>query len=150
MVKNRKFHYFLKIGIYVLICTNSYLAHSRTVKSIAITKSGETAQGYKDKGDTWLISQCASFKPTVKQVVLFFSKAYPVPPVIVNHDRDSPCYAEGTIEFADGFSGKWILYSGGTAGLQWTRGGGVDLLYKQTKWNDPFECAYGLSNESSC
>lgn len=131
------------------LCVVSFDSHARNVRSVVINQTG-MVQGTKDGEDPMLIRECGRFKPTPAQVRAYFSKAYPVPGFVLNHDRYSPCYATGTVEFADGFGGEWILYSSGSAGLEWAGGGGVYLLYKRNKWHDPFACTYGLGDEPGC
>ena len=146
---NKSFYLFTCI-ILSLVCNFPISGYPRTVNQIVINEIGQTLDTYKDGNDEILIEQCKKFKPTVKQAALFFSKADPIPGVILMHERDSPCYAKGSIIFGDGLSGEWILYSGGTARLDWTRGGTVYLMHKQNKWHDPFACSYGLNNEGEC
>lgn len=136
---------------FVFLFGKSADVQSREVKSVVVGEVGKTLKTYiKKEGDDMLAGQCKSFKPTVEQIGLFFSKAYPIPGVISMHERDSPCYSAGSVVFEDGLSGEWILYSSGTAKLEWARGGSVDLLYKYNDWHDPFACTYGLGDEGEC
>jgi hypothetical protein len=110
------------------------LSLARDVNQVTITEVGKSLEN-----DEASIEQCKSFRPTVKQVRLYFSKAYPVPPVVTADRYYSPCYAEGRVTFSDGLSGTWRLYSSGAAGLNWTLGGGVNLLFRKNEWRDPFD-----------
>lgn len=109
------------------------LSSARGVDEVTITVVGKSLEN-----DDASIEQCKLFRPTVKQVRLYFSKAYPVPPVVTADRYYSPCYAEGRVTFSDGLSGTWRLYSSGAAGLNWMDGGGVNLLYRKNQWRDPF------------
>lgn len=109
---------------------------AREVKAVSITSIGLTKD--KDASDT-----CRNFKPSLSQVRDYFSKAYPVPTKWSVHTYYSPCYAEGTIEYADGNRGTWMLSSSGISGIQWAQQGGELLFYETNPWYDPFEGSYG-------
>lgn len=107
------------------------------------------------ESDPGMTHSCKIFRPTVAQVKRYFSKAYPVEGYVQNIDRYSPCYATGTVVFADISTGrvdmgKFQLRSSGTATIWWNRGGSVNLLYKDNQWGDPLACGYGLSDELEC
>jgi hypothetical protein len=108
------------------------------IKSIKIDDVGLS----EDLNDRSVVNNCKLFKPTKKQVTLFFSKAYPVEDKLSVHKFWSPCHAKETIEFADGNQGKWFLKSSGIARLTWEGSGDVVLLYRGNKWNDPFVGTY--------
>lgn len=94
---------------------------------------------------------CKGFKPTERQIKRYFLRAYPVEGYVITTERYSPCYAKGWIRFSDRNMGEWWLYSGGTATIQWNRGGSVNLLYKQGNgWRDPFAGGYGLCDKEEC
>jgi len=118
----------------------------RTVTQVILDGAGLDS----DIDDASLTENCKTFKPTVSQVKRYFSKAYPIESRILTHERYSPCFANGEVSFSDNTSGRFRLYSGGTATLFWLGGNTVDLLYKGNKWHDPFACAYGLSDEPEC
>ncbi len=142
----------LKVGVILACLMASQLSRARTedgraIRKITIEKVGQNL----DKNDVVAAMLCPKFRPTEKSLRDFFLKAYPAPSVFMNHDRYSPCYAEGTISFNDSKSfGSWRLYSSGTAVLSWDFGGGVHLMRKTNKWYDPFACTYGLSDEPEC
>ncbi|MET1536273.1 hypothetical protein, partial [Burkholderia sola] len=96
------------------------------------------------------VNACIKFRPTVKQVRNFFSRAYPVEGYMFSHERYSPCYASGTLKFDGGSSGRWDLSSSGVATFIFTRGDAVTLYYKNNKWHDPFACTYGLGDLGEC
>ena len=121
-------------------------AQERTVTKVVIKETGLTSH----TDDASLTENCKTFKPTVGQVKRYFSRAYPIESRILTHERYSPCFAVGEVSFSDNTSGRFRLYSGGTATLFWLGGNTVDLLYKRNKWHDPFACAYGLTDEPEC
>jgi hypothetical protein len=110
--------------------------YARDIKSLKIDSVGlsEVEDEYVDN--------CKLFKPTKKQVALYFSKSYPVDNKLSVHKFWSPCHAKGTIEFVDGNKGTWILKSSGIAIITWVNSGDVVLLYRGNKWNDPFVRTY--------
>lgn len=121
----------------------SNLASARSVSELKIEESGRTLDPNTAEG-------CEKFKPTTTQVKRYFSRAYPVEHHMITTTRYSPCYAKGTITFSDDSMGTWILYSGGTATIDWNRGRSVDLLYRKNGWHDPFAGMYGLCSEGEC
>ena len=110
---------------------------ARNIKIVEIDSAG-----LSDLDDVTVVNSCKLFKPTKKQVELFFSKAYPVDSRLSVHKFYSPCYAKGVIEYADGNKGRWVLKSSGIAGITWEGSGEVVLLYRNNKWNDPFFDTY--------
>lgn len=132
-----------RIIVFFIFLSFSNIANARSITRITISESG------KSEHDS-VSSACEKFQPTIKQVRLFFSKAYPVESYIRTTERYSPCYAAGTIKFSDNSEGEWWLNSGGAASLTFSRGDNVKLLYKNNKWFDPFACMYGLSSEGEC
>jgi hypothetical protein len=129
----------------------SSAGHARPVEAVVIEKVGQIVDSYKNDRDPIVTEGCKLFRPTVKQVALFFSKAYPVPLVVRNHERYSPCYATGTIRFGGRYSGysfgTWTLYSSGTASVNWAFGGGFDAYHMPNKWYDPLAGGYGLGDD---
>ncbi len=121
-------------------------AFALAVKIVKIENTGMNIE----KGDRNPPGVCKSFKPTTLQVKRFFNRAHPVPDQFVYKDRYTPCYAEGTIEFGDGNSGKWRIYSSGAATLEFDLGGAVSLFYKDRKWLDPTACTYGNDLPHDC
>jgi len=117
-----------------LACGGTALA--REIKSLNIEKSG-IIRPESEQTDEALIHWCKDFRPTLPQVRRYFSNAVPVPAVVSDHDRYSPCAAKGTVTFKDGFRADWILYSDGSARIDWQAGGHVYLLLKDNKWYDP-------------
>jgi hypothetical protein len=138
----------IKIPTWVVIASMVVLpipVHARTIQKIVIESLGQS-----DIAEDPPSGGCRSFRPTPKQVREYFNKAYPMPAHFGAHERYSPCYASGTIEFDDKTSGRWKLTSGGTSTLRWDSGDAVTLFYRGYKWNDPFACMYGLSDEGEC
>jgi hypothetical protein len=129
----------------LLACTSLFCicTHARGVASIEIREYGKCR-------DADAASECKKFRPTVKQLRNFFSKAYPVEGYMFTHERYSSCYATGALKFSDGSSGTWQLSSSGVATLTFTRGDVVTLYYKNNKWRDPFACTYGLGEAGDC
>lgn len=142
----------MRLIITLIFLTTTLLSYARAedgraIRKIVIEKVGQNLE----KEDEVASSVCPKFQPTEKSLRAFFMKAYPVPSVFMNHDRYSPCYAEGRISFNDSKSlGHWRVYSSGTAVLTWDFGGEVHLMRKANKWYDPFACTYGLSDEGEC
>ncbi len=123
----------------------SFDSHARTVSKLEVKGVGLT-----DESDESTIELCKQFKPTRRQIINFFNKAYTVEAYISTTERYSPCYAFGTLEFDDGHFGKWTILSSGAASFVFNRGDGVTLLYKFNKWNDPTACSYGLGDKGEC
>lgn len=107
---------------------------AREVKRITI----EAAGLYEHDTDPTVPIDCKEFRPTARQIKHFFSRAYPVEGYVFMHSKYSPCYAKGSIDFADGHFGKWVLSSGGAASLTFNRGDHVTVYYPKNEWNDPF------------
>lgn len=129
-----------------LLFVLSPASFARTVKTVKIEKAGLSL----DEGDRNPPDMCKPFMPTVDQVKRFFSKAYPVPVATRIKDRYTPCYAEGRLEFSDGNSARWTIYSSGTAILEFDLGGSATVFYKDRKWHDPTACTYGNDVPSVC
>jgi hypothetical protein len=57
------------------------------------------------------IEWCETFRPTLKQVKRFFSRAIPIDSHLAVDDWYSPCYSEGTVIFKGGGeeNGAFIL-----------------------------------------
>ncbi len=129
----------VKVLCSALVCFSLVLAspwaHAREVKSIAIEAIGLSRLDE-------MAEPCRKFRPTVAQVKRYFSRAYPVDAIYYSKKFWSPCWAEGTIEFADGNRGRWRLNSGGVAYLQWSHSGEVILYHKANGWHDPFREGY--------
>ena len=123
-----------------LFCSSS---QARGVRDIEILESGKSREADA-------LEVCKRFRPTVKQIRNFFTRAYPVEGYMFSHERYSSCYAAGTLKFDDGSSGKWDLSSSGVATFIFTRGDAVTLFYKNNKWYDPFACTYGLGDVGEC
>lgn len=125
------------VGAILVIVSTLTSVYAREIKDIKIEKYGlsEILQDPPSEG-------CKDFKPTVGQVRYFFSKAYPVDSYLSVQTFYSLCYAEGTIEYADGNRGTWVLRSSGIAGIEWERSGRVVLFYGHNKWYDPFVGTY--------
>ncbi|WP_261640547.1 hypothetical protein [Erwinia mallotivora] len=113
----------------------------RTVVEIKINETGES-----DDESINVIEGCRAFKITKEDVKEYFSKSYPVPLNFNIHERYSPCYAKGFIEFSDNTRGKWKISSSGGATLVWDTGDAATLFYNDYKWTDPFEGTYTSDN----
>lgn len=118
---------------------------ARTIASIVISEAGKS-----DDDNELENKYCKSFRPTKSDVRLFFLKSYSVPAKMGAHDRYSPCFAKGSIEFSDNTRGKWKISSSGNGTLFWDTGDIDHLFHRDYKWNDPFSCTYGLSSEGEC
>lgn len=115
-------------------------AGNASPRSIVTIKIDETG---KSEDETKNVQQgCQTFAITTDDVKDFFSKSYPVPLKFNTHDRYSPCYSKGTIEFNDNTRGTWKIYSSGGGTLYWDTGDIVTLFYSDYKWADPFEGMY--------
>jgi len=139
-------HTLIKAVVVAGLIVPSMPSLARSVVTVVIDEVGQNAE----ENDRNLTVGCKAFAPTVSQVRRYFLKAYPVESHVLTTERYSPCYATGTVEFSDHSSGRFQLYSGGTATLFWSRGGSVDLLYKQNRWHDPLACTYGLGDKPGC
>lgn len=131
-------------GLLLLAISACAGAAPRTVAELTISETGGTI-------DPEAAEICKIFKPTAAQIKRYFLRAYPVESYVITTERYSPCYAAGKIRFSDRNMGEWWLYSGGTATLEWNRGGRIHLLYKRGNgWRDPFAGGYGLCDEREC
>lgn len=117
---------------------------TRTIIKIKIHETGKS----EDESEN-VKEGCRVFKITEKDVGEFFSYAYPVPLNFTTHERYSPCYAKGTIEFSNNTRGKWKIDSSGGGTLLWDTGDVATLFYNNYKWTDPFEGTYTSEDESS-
>ncbi len=130
----------------VMLACLSQNVDARTIRALKIEKTGlDFGKDLRNPPD-----MCKTFKPTRAQVKRFFEKAYPIPDIVVTKDRYTPCHATGTIEFSDGFAGTWIVYSAGTAVLEFDFGGSTALFYKDRRWYDPTACTYGNDLPHDC
>ena len=118
---------------------------ARTIAEISISETGKSDDDNEREN-----TACKDFKPTKNDVRRFFLKSYPVPAKIGLHDRYSPCYAKGSIEFSDNTRGTWKISSSGNGTLYWDTGDIDHLFHRDYKWNDPFACTYGLASEGEC
>jgi len=118
----------------------------RTVTGIQITEVGKS----DDDNDELEKKYCKAFKPSRSEVKRFFLNAYAVPAKMGAHDRYSPCYAKGSVEFSDNTRGKWKLSSSGNGTLFWDTGDVAHLFHRGYRWNDPFACTYGPTSEGEC
>jgi hypothetical protein len=123
--------------VLLISLAGSDTALAREIRSVNIEKSG-IIRPESEQTDEALLYWCNRFRPTLPQVRRYFANAVPVPPVVTSHDRYSACAAKGTITFKDGFRADWILYSDGSARIDWEAGGYVYLLFTDNKWYDPF------------
>jgi hypothetical protein len=112
---------------------------------LVINEAGKSSD---DTEDT--VYSCKAFRPTKRDVTNFFLRSYAVPAKMGTHDRYSPCYASGLVEFSDNTRGNWRISSGGTGTLNWDTGDIVYLFYPHSGWKDPFACTYGVNDEGDC
>ncbi|BCQ25575.1 hypothetical protein NK8_37530 [Caballeronia sp. NK8] len=124
------------VVLFLILLACCEISLARGIKVVTIDEVG-IVRPESDQKDEALIVWCRAFRPTFSQVRRYFANAVPVPPVVTSHDRYSPCAAKGTVTFKDGFRADWILYSDGSARIDWQAGGHVYLLLKDNKWHDP-------------
>lgn len=124
----------------------AFAAHTapRTIVEVKINETGKSEDESINVRDG-----CRAFKITEKDVREFFSQAYPVPLNFNVHERYSPCYAKGIIEFSNNTRGKWKISSSGGGTLLWDTGDVATLFYNDYKWTDPFEDTYTSEDESN-
>ena len=123
------------------------VSQARTIKSITIDDSGMIMEGVSDP---YLTRECKKFKPTVTQIKDYLTKAYPVVGFILNEDHYSPCYASGRVTFSNNQSGRWIVYSGGVAVIQFPPEERELVYYPDYDWQDPTTCTPEMSNGVAC
>ncbi|WP_175688807.1 hypothetical protein [Burkholderia anthina] len=133
------------------LCIPAAICEAREVRTVTIERSGQAS----NTNDLSARDACRKFVPTAMQVKRFFSRAAPIDGKFVAHDYYSPCHVDGTVSFPDGSSGRWRIYSGGTASLTWASDERTIYLYngRHNGWHDPFACSYGLhdaDDEASC
>ena len=117
----------------------------RIIEKVLIRESGRSE--YTTDRD---VAACEGFRLRPSDVKAFFLRSHPVPAKFSLHERYSPCYARGFVEFSDNTRGEWKISSGGTGVLTWDTGEVVHLFYRDYTWRDPFSCMYGLSDEGEC
>lgn len=122
------------LALVLLICCEN--SSAREIEKVTIKEVG-IVRPESNQNDHSLTDWCRAFHPTSSQLRRYFANAVPVPSVVTSHDRYSPCAAKGTVTFKDGFRADWILYSDGSARIDWEAGGHDYLLFKDNKWNDP-------------
>ena len=131
----------------VIFTINVAFAAHTTPRTIVEVKVNET--GKSEDESINVRDGCRAFKITEKDVREFFSQAYPVPLNFNVHERYSPCYAKGIIEFSNNTRGKWKISSSGGGTLLWDTGDIATLFYNDYKWIDPFEDTYTSEDESN-
>ena len=107
------------------------------IKTIAVTESGRS-----EHTDDYATGLCKRFEPTSAQIRMFIEQAREVDSRVHTHDRYSPCYASGTVEFEDGTTGTWRIHSGRTGILRMGQGPAMTLQCRRCRWPDPFEGGY--------
>lgn len=142
----------LSLLIAIGILTSPLVATSsgKRIKPRSITAIQILEVGKSDDEGEWEARECKAFRPTKNDVRQFFLKSYPVPAKMGLHDRYSPCYAKGFVEFSDNTRGDWKIRSSGNGTLVFDTGDRVNLFYRDYKWNDPFACSYGVGDEGEC
>lgn len=140
MVKN----IFSILGV-IFTMNAAFAGHTapKTIVEVLIDETGKSDDDSKN-----VMDGCRRFKITEKDVREFFSKAYPVPLNFNVHERYSPCYAQGIIEFSNNTRGEWKISSSGGGTLRWDTGDVVTLFYDDYQWVDPFEGTYTSEDES--
>jgi len=123
----------LKTCVWLILLITPY-GQARTVTSVHITATGQTLKNVNNINE---INACKKFRLTKEQVMNYFSHAYPVESDLIVNSRYSSCYAEGDLNFSDGFFGTWRLYSSGGATFVFNRGDTVTFFYEHNKWFDP-------------
>ncbi|WP_454733665.1 MULTISPECIES: hypothetical protein [Cupriavidus] len=118
-------------------------ASSRGVDRVVIQATGL----HESSNDPTIPQECRKFQPTENQVRHFFAKAYPVERYVLMHSRYSSCYATGMVFFSDGHFGKWRLFSGGVADLEFNRGDMLTVFHGNNKWIDPFAGGYDYKGD---
>ena len=129
----------------IVLCVPIAICHARAVSAVTVEQSGQSST----PADLPTKDACKNFTPTVAQLKRFFARAMPIDGKFVAHDYYSPCHSAGTISFPDGSSGRWRVYSSGTASLTWASNDNTVYLYngRNNGWHDPFACSYGLHDE---
>lgn len=107
------------------------------VKAIVITESGRS-----EHSDDYAVALCKRFEPSAAQVRMFIEQAREVDSRVHTHERYSPCFASGTVEFENGMSGAWRIHSGRTGTLRVGPSEGMTLQCRSCRWSDPFEGGY--------
>jgi hypothetical protein len=107
--------------------------HARQANAVAIERTG-----LSEHDDEYSVALCKRFRPTTAQVRKFLEHARDVETHVHTHDRYSPCYATGTVEFAGGLKGRWQIHSGQTGVLRTDDKRAATLLCLTCRWVDPF------------
>lgn len=114
----------------------------RQVKAVTIMQ-----HGLSEHDDDRARKLCKAFNPRIAQVRKFLQQAKEVDSRVHTHDRYSPCYATGKVEFSDGSEGEWQIHSGRTGILKIARGEAVVLYCKTCRWKDPFAGGYDVKSD---
>lgn len=114
----------------------------RQVKAVTIMQ-----HGLSEHGDDYARKLCKAFNPRVAQIRKFLQQAKEVDSRIHTHDRYSPCYATGIVEFSDGSKGEWQIHSGRTGILKTAPDQAVVLYCKTCRWKDPFAGTYDVKSD---
>jgi len=107
------------------------------IKTVAIIESGRS-----EHADDYAVGLCKHFEPTTTQVRTFIEQAREVNSRVHTHERYSPCYASGTVEFEDGTTGTWRIHSGRTGILRVDPQPALTLQCRRCRWTDPFAGGY--------
>lgn len=140
----------LMVCWFLLVLQADAVAAGKRIKPRTIVNVHISETGRSDDDTEREIKSCKAFQPTEKDIRSFFLKSYPVPAKMGLHDRYSPCFAKGSIEFSDNTRGTWKISSSGSGTLFWDTGDIDHLFYRDYRWNDPFACTYGLTSEGEC
>lgn len=125
-----------------LNATANEAAPPRQVKAVTIMQ-----HGLSEHGDDYARKLCKAFNPRIAQVRKFLRQAKEVDSRIHTHDRYSPCYATGKVEFSNGSKGEWQIHSGRTGILKTADGQAVVLYCKTCRWKDPFAGGYDVKSD---
>jgi hypothetical protein len=107
------------------------------IKSFSISESGKS-----EHSDDYAAALCKRFEPTPAQLRMFIEQGQQVESRVHTHDRYSPCYASGTVDFDDGTTATWHIHSGRTGVLRMDHGPAMTLQCSRCRWTDPFKGAY--------
>lgn len=115
--------------------------HPSSVERVTLQQAGLSE--YTD--DDMAMQACKRFQPSTRQIRRFLAHAVEVESRVYTHERYSPCYATGTVDFANGTKAQWQIHSGCTGILKTQTGKTIILYGKTCRWGDPFAGTYGDS-----
>jgi len=134
-----------RIFFLFVICICSHQASARSVENLEIKDVGVNTRVQENPSE---VDMCKDFRPTKEQIIKYFNTSRQLSEgESLLHEYYSPCVADGNVKFEGNLKGEWTLQSSGLAYLLTEKKKTIVFFLKNNKWNDPYACMYGLSDE---